>query len=92
MEPQKSTFHTQELEVSLIFTYYADKKVLCQFVISFALFLGVETKEGVYRERMYHTYYMWIPYLLLENAFSFYIPYLVWKLYDQGKFEVKLFH
>lgn len=41
-------------------------------------------------ELTYHAYYQWVPFVLFLQAFTFYIPRYLWKLWDGGVFHTIL--
>ena len=43
-----------------------------------------------YKELKYHNYYMWIPYLLLFQSVTFFIPLLLHRFCQEGKVQILL--
>ncbi|CAG0889852.1 unnamed protein product [Darwinula stevensoni] len=44
--------------------------------------LGVDAPE---KDKRYHSYYIWVPIVLLLQAISFRIPHLLWKGFEGGR-------
>lgn len=50
-----------------------------------ALHPGVGTPQGKNDEKIYHSYYQWVPFLLFLQALMFYAPHWLWLSWEGGK-------
>lgn len=48
----------------------------------FTSILGVGNSEG--HEKTYHTYYQWVSFALMIQAFCFHFPYYLWRTFENG--------
>nr|XP_022902438.1 innexin inx3 [Onthophagus taurus] len=37
------------------------------------------------QEKIYHSYYQWVPFVLFMQGVLFYVPHLIWKSWEEGK-------
>ncbi|ENN74942.1 innexin inx3 [Dendroctonus ponderosae] len=40
------------------------------------------------QEKMYHSYYQWVPFVLFFQGIAFYIPHWIWKNWEEGKIRM----
>ena len=54
--------------------------------------LSLETKSEEEKEitKQYHTFYIWVPFIIFLQGLSFYLPNVIWKAYDKGHFKVRM--
>lgn len=38
--------------------------------------------------RVYYSYYKWISFMLFFQAITFYVPHLIWKIWEGGKIQM----
>lgn len=48
---------------------------------------------GVYNDDdkghvQYHSYYQWVPYVLVFQGLLFYLPHWIWKVWEQGRIQM----
>lgn len=36
----------------------------------------------------FHSYYQWVPFMLFFQALLFYVPHLIWKMWEGGKISM----
>ena len=55
------------------------------------IFLGIGPigTDG-HKEAKYHNYYMWVPYLLLFQSVTFFVPLLLHRFAQEGKMQLLL--
>ncbi|KAI4460493.1 innexin [Holotrichia oblita] len=40
------------------------------------------------QERVYHSYYQWVPFVLFFQGVMFYVPHMIWKNWEEGKIRM----
>nr|BDT62800.1 MAG: innexin [Metapenaeus joyneri majanivirus] len=48
---------------------------------------GVGTHNNSEDDKIYHTYYQWVPFILFFQALMFYTPHWLWKAWEGGKLQ-----
>lgn len=39
-------------------------------------------------EKLYHSYYQWVPFMLFFQGMCFYVPHMIWKNWEDGKMRM----
>ena len=79
-----------------LWSWYVTVKLSCETLQIFfknpnsfsIISIGPHKEED---ERVYHSYYQWVPLVLSIQAIFFYAPHWIWKQLEGGRLEVRIF-
>ncbi|RXG69468.1 Innexin-6 [Armadillidium vulgare] len=84
-KPIQCEAKNKEIKGELINTYcYIMSTFKWNKTIGNIAYPGTGTYNEEDSEFVFHTYYLWVPFVLVFQGISFYLPYFLWKKFDGG--------
>lgn len=67
---------------------WKEKSGFVKALTTFCWTSNLYTQNEMNGKKIFHSYYKWVPFMLFFQAISFYVPHLIWKMWEGRKIEM----
>lgn len=67
---------------------WKEKSEIIKALTTFCWTSNLYTQNEMNGKKIFHSYYKWVPFMLFFQAISFYVPHMIWKMWEGKKIQM----